>query len=106
MSSAIVKNDNSFRQHRTNEYSREIYDFARGAVRVAAATTYNATDILGYQLLDKGTGTLTLSFKDGGTDIVITAAELTAMGAGAYKERRQHLDSITTGTGMTLMVFI
>jgi len=106
MSSAIVKNDKSFYEHRAFEYSRQIYDFSRGAVRVAAASTYDTTDILGYQLLNKGTGTLTLSFKDGGTDIIITAAELTAMGAGAYEERRQHLDSITTGAGMTLMVFI
>jgi hypothetical protein len=106
MSSAIVKDDLSYEEIRANEYARRMYDFFRGAVRVAAGATYNATDILGYQLLNIGTGTLTLSFKDGGTDIVITAAELTAMGAGAYEERRQHLDSITAGTGMTLMVFI
>jgi hypothetical protein len=104
--SAIVKDDKSFIEQRANEFARRVFDLSQGAVRVAAASTYNATDILGYQLLDKGTGTLTLSFKDGGTDIVITAAELTAMGAGAYKERHQHLDSITTGTGMTLMAFI
>lgn len=86
--------------------SIHMYGLAKGGVRVAASASYSATDIKGYQLLDKGTGTLTLSFKDGGTDIVVTAAELTAMGAGAYQEKSVHLDSLTTGAGMTVLVYI
>jgi len=82
-----------------------IYGLARSSVRVSAAT-YSATDILGYRLLNKGTGTLTLSPISGVTDIVVSAAELTAMGDAAYNVMPEHLDSITAGTGMEILAYI
>ena len=83
-----------------------VYGLATNMVRVSSGT-YNATDILGYRLLVKGTGTLTLSPKSGGTDIVITAAELTAMGVNAFMPMPEHLDSITLGNAdMEVLVYI
>lgn len=83
-----------------------IYGLARSSVRVSAGVTYNATEILGYRVLLKGTGTLTLSPVSGVTDIVVTAAELTAAGDLAYAAQSEHLDSLTAGTGMEVLVYI
>ena len=76
-------------------------------VRVPATTTYSSTDILAVRVLLIGTGTLTLSPKSGGADIVITAAELTAMGAGLYNtDWYGRFDSVTAGAGMELLAYI
>ena len=79
---------------------------ATSAVRHSTGT-YNTTDILGFRILVIGTGTLTLSPKSGATDIVITAAELTAMGINAFNDGPMHLDSITLGNAdMEVLLYI
>ena len=59
-----------------------INGLASNFVRHGTATTYNTTDVYGLTILVPGTGTLTLSPKDGGTDVVLTSAEVIALGAG------------------------
>jgi len=79
---------------------------ARSAVRVISGT-YNATEILGFRVLVPGSGPLTLSPVSGVTDIVITGAELTAMGISVYHDWPMHLDSITLGNAdMEVLVYI
>lgn len=79
---------------------------ARSAVRVSSGT-YNSTKILGFRILVGGTGTLTLSPISGVTDIVITAAEITAMGINAYQDWPIELDSITLGNSdMEVLVYV
>lgn len=74
--------------------------------RVIEAETYNTTNIVGFKILNVGTGNLTLSPASGDTDIVVTAAELALMGINAYVDWLvPELDSITAGTGMKLLVF-
>ena len=83
-----------------------IYGLARSAVRVSSGT-YNATEILGFRILVAGTGTLTLSPVSGVTDIVITAAEITARDVNAFIDWPMHLDSITLGNAdMEVLVYI
>jgi len=83
-----------------------IYGLARSAVRVVSGT-YNATEILGFRVLVPGSGPLTLSPISGVTDIVITGAELTAMGINVYQDWPMHLDSITLGNAdMEVLVYI
>lgn len=76
------------------------------AVRVSA-TTYNAGRILGFRILTKGTGNLVFTPEDSGASaITITAAEITAMAAGAFSDFDIACSSITAGTGMELLVYI
>ena len=99
------KDDGNTRQAFT-ENAAHVYGLASSAVRVSSGT-YSTTDILGFRVLVKGTGTLTLSPKSGVTDIVITAAELTAMGVNAFTDWPMHLDSITLGNAdMEVLVYI
>jgi hypothetical protein len=72
---------------------------ASNFIRHTTATTYNSTDVLGITILVPGTGTLTLSPVDGGTDVVITSAELIALGAGYTFY--VHCDEITTSVADT-----
>ena len=71
--------------------------------RITAATFTGACN--GCRILTIGTGTLTLSPTSGDTDIVVTAAELTAMGVNAYQDWIARCDSITAGTGMSVLIY-
>jgi len=76
----------------------------RSAVRVSSGT-YNATNTYTTTILVPGTGTLTLSPVSGVTDIVYTAAEVSALGAGYVIELE--CDSITLGNAdMEVLVTI
>lgn len=82
-----------------------ISGLARNAVRVSTGA-YSTTEILGFRILVAGTGTLTLSPVGGADDIVITAAEITAMGVNAFVDFPMHLDSITLGNAdMEVLVY-
>lgn len=90
----------------TDEGAAHVSGLAFSAVRHSTGT-YNATDIVGFRILVVGTGTLTLSPKSGVTDIVITAAELTAMGINAFSDWPMHLDSITLGNAdMEVLLYV
>jgi len=79
---------------------------ASNAVRQSAGT-YNATPILGFRLLNVGTGTLTFTPNTTtAVPIVVTAAELTLMGINAYNDWPIACSSITAGTAMEIMVYI
>ena len=79
---------------------------ANNAVRVSA-TTYNTTVMLGFRVLLKGTGTLTFTPNTvGATPIIVTAAELTAMGVTAFNDWPIACSTITAGAGMELLVYI
>lgn len=79
-----------------------IYGLTRKQVRVSSGT-YIATEIVGWRVLVPGTGTLTLSPIGGSTDIVLTSAEVIAMG---YQVFQDHLLSITLGNAdMEILVY-
>ena len=85
--------------------ANHVYGLAKNMVRVSA-TLYNSTDILGFRILNKGTGSLIITPKGGAGVVTITAAELTAMGDGAYMDLPWHLESLIAGTGMELVAYI
>jgi len=69
------------------------------------ANTYATTTIYAVEILSVGTGNLTLSPLSGDTDIVVTAAELTAMGISVYnKIFYGPFDSVIAGSGMSLLL--
>jgi hypothetical protein len=73
--------------------------------RISAAT-YNSSQVIAVQIISLGSGDLTLSPSNGATDIVLTAAELSAMGASAFLNTWYGpYDSITAGTGMELLAY-
>ncbi len=75
-------------------------------LRVSAAV-YNASQTIAVQIIALGSGDLTLSPLSGDDDIVLTAAELTAMGASAFLNTWYGpYDSITAGTGMELLAYV
>ena len=81
-----------------------IYALAKNTARLSDAGIYDSTDILGYRILVPGSGSLTLSPKGGVADIVLTTAEVNAMGFNVFPE---HLDSIELGNSdMEVLVYI
>lgn len=67
------------------------------------AGTYNTTTIYAVQILLVGTGTLTLTPLSGAVDVVITSAEITAMGAGTiiYGPWTE----VVGGTAVSLLIY-
>ena len=79
---------------------------ANNAVRVSAVV-YNENTILGFRIINVGTGDLILTPNTAGaTDITITAAELTLMGANAYVDFPIACSEVSVGAAMELLVYI
>ena len=80
---------------------------AKNAIRVSSGT-YDSTTVLGFRILVKGSGTLTFTpYTSGATPVVITAAELTAMGVNVFQDWPMACSAITLGNAdMELLVYI
>ena len=78
-----------------------LYSYARGVVQVGGLSSLlYVGDIYGYQVVNKGSGDITLSFVDG-SSFIILAADLTAMGDAAYIQISEHLSSISVSDSST-----
>lgn len=74
-----------------------IYGLARKASDLAAATTYNSTEVVGFYVDVAGSTAWTAVFIDGGT---------VAFTPTAGEHYPWHLSSITSGTGGTGVLFL
>jgi len=70
------------------------------AIRVEPATTYDATNVLGFRILAVGSGDLTYINEGSGATVVIANAELTV---GDYPIK---CTSVTTGAGMLVLAYV
>ncbi len=77
----------------------KVNGLARNAAKVTA-TSYSATEVLGFHVVVAGSGDWTLTFVDG-SGLTVAPGGLTA--GQVYPE---HLSAITVGTGGTALVFI
>ena len=80
---------------------------AKNVVRVSSGS-YNSTTILGFRILVVGTGTLTFTpIASGAAPVVITSAELIAMGINALQDWPIACSIITLGNSdMELLVYV
>ena len=80
---------------------------ARSVHRISAGETYSATTTLGFRIIIKGTGTLTIiSLDNPSVPVVITASELTEMGGAIYGDWPIACTALVAGTGMEILAYI
>lgn len=80
--------------------SANVSGLATNAVILAAASTYNTTDILGYKITAQGTADWSITLKNGSAITVPFASMIVG------DVLPEHLSSITSGTGGTAILYI